>query len=244
MSSHMAKSRPAGSSKTERKRDPQETSALKAPPSPTAGPAEDTGAPVEPARSKAEQADSPTPGSASAAMPNATPISGRVPEPAAAPPAQSGSKSESLAELNGSRPPSPTAIAEARPDPKPTAETSPIALAKPSSVIKRAAENGAAPASKGAIEQSKPTPVSNPPPTLVSGQVSEADAATLCPPRRPSNPITQETPFCHHPHAKHPRPPSANPRHQSLGLPRLIPLVSGRPPFIPALSSQAQRKLP
>src|SRR5439155_2570858 len=126
MSSHMAKSRPAGLSKTERKRDPQETSALKAPPSPAAGPAEDTGAPVEPARSKpAEPADSPTPGSASAAMPAATPISGRVSEPEAAPPTQSRSESESLAQLNGSSPPSPTASAQARPDPTPTAEPNP-----------------------------------------------------------------------------------------------------------------------
>src|SRR5439155_26573275 len=102
MSSHMAKSRPAGLSKTERKRDPQETSALKAPPSPAAGPAEDTGAPVEPARSKpAEPADSPTPGSASAAMPAATPISGRVSEPEG-PPTQSRSESEFLVQLNGS----------------------------------------------------------------------------------------------------------------------------------------------
>src|SRR5262245_39155433 len=123
----MAKPRPAGSSKTELKRDPQEAEAVQAPPAPPAGPAESSGT-----QSKAVAADSPVP-------------------------TQSGSRAESVGGLNGSRPPNPAAhipaalnttnttpLAEAKPDPKPNTESRPVALAKPVPAIKRSGETDTA----------------------------------------------------------------------------------------------------
>src|SRR5882724_8997401 len=109
----MAKSRPAGSSQTERKRDSQETSALKSPPSPTTPTAEHADLSANPAPSKAAESESPTTGSAPAAKPAATPIPSQVSVPATALPVPGGSKTESVAEPKGSRPPSPAAFVPA-----------------------------------------------------------------------------------------------------------------------------------
>src|SRR5688572_7420418 len=114
----MAKSRPPASSKTERKGDAQETTALKSPPSPATGTAKDVALSEDPAPSKtAEESDSPTPHSAAAAVPAATPIPDQTSAQATAPPVTGG------------------------PEPKPGAETG-TAGAKPFPTVQRAAENG------------------------------------------------------------------------------------------------------
>src|SRR5438094_3322584 len=86
----MAKSRPPGSSQTERKRDSQETSALKSPPSPTTPKAEHAGPAADPAPSKAAESESLTTGSTSAAKPR-TP---KPPLPLVAPQASPGVTTE------------------------------------------------------------------------------------------------------------------------------------------------------
>src|SRR5439155_6696328 len=164
----MAKSRPPGSSQTERKRDSQETSALKSPPSPTTPKAEHAGPAADPAPSKAAESESLTTGSTSAAKPAAMPIPSQVSTPATASPVPSSPSAESVVEPKGSRPPSPaasvpaplapTAISVAKPDPRPIAEARPFDGAKPLPVIKRALESGATAESKGAVERTEPAP--------------------------------------------------------------------------------------
>src|SRR5206468_10901183 len=168
-SSNMAKSRPPDSSQTERKRDSQEISASKSPPSPTTPTAEHPDLSANPAPSKAAaESDSPTTISAQAAKPAATPNPSQASAPATASPVPSGSKVESVTEPKDSRPPSPaasvpaplapTALAETKPDPKLIAEARILAGAKPFPASKRAIESGATAESKGAVERTEPTP--------------------------------------------------------------------------------------
>src|SRR5947207_1026582 len=132
----MSKSRPPASSKTERKRDPQETTASKSPLLPTTGTAKDTGLSAEPASSTAaEEPDSPTPQSSPVAVPAATPIPDQATAYATAPPVTGSSNAEYAAEPKHLRPPSsapsvpepsiPPAVAETKSEPKPGAETGP-----------------------------------------------------------------------------------------------------------------------
>src|SRR5262245_45191160 len=150
----MAKSRPPGSSKTERKRDPQETTGFKSPPSPTNVRTDPgTGLSAVTAPLAVEETDSPTPQS----TPQVTTVS-PLPAQDSAPATQS-----PALEASNSRSPSPTAAGpvtlaptetgETKPEPKADTETRPIAGAKPLPVVKGSAENGVTAESTGAIER-------------------------------------------------------------------------------------------
>src|SRR6266536_3463700 len=158
----MAKSRPPGASKTERKRDPQETTTMKSPPQPTTGSAEEAVLPADPAPLNAgEQYDSPTPRAAPAVVPIATPSPNQDSARGTARPAPDGSRtlSASASDQQDSQPPIPAAFAAARLTPVTVVETP---VSSPAVSLKHDHATDAIPPSpaRQLTETSKPEPSS------------------------------------------------------------------------------------